>query len=1016
MFDRTVMYIDCFENEINQEIVPDHIVEKLQSILSDPSNVVEICNLACSHESIKKLFDAHITDTYIALCFVNEKSDSATDRVFYYEYSTILIEVIEFQNVLGNKDFIDSIKFKAFGQADLHYINENLYPLIVLENESSHIEDTGKIKQMPDDTNSQRIVELFSQTNPSPRKFANKMSKLKLDSPALLTKSSSDTLRQTNNEQGNNNYREDIYNFLEGSPDSTVKVSEVLSEEALHNTDAKFKVRPLNFSDEALDVNLTAYDNYNNNDAANISDQQEETDFLNTDTTAFNTAAEFADYTVPEVPITNDNFLNMFSGPAAGTSYQSATEYNTASEYQSADEDEPEMSAFGTANSEKFYTPRFSQSNSTFGSPKVDPSEYLNFPLPQDAVQYNTFNPQFIPESTPNLDHDNTTHSGFMQNKVKNNLHHAAELHNIQDKFSTSIYVDVEDHNEVKENHFDTSEKATDDDFEEDSDNELLVIPVSKPYFPNTNVKNLKVRNPILKQAILQLLSKYKTNQCYANENKNVPGSNYGLTVGLFFIKNSLFTDNDLIKNEGDIHDVGVSARIVSYGIFEDLSKSIQNKNDGEVLLLNLEIMERIKIDRLKLPSYFTKQDKHANSKEPRKKSTRSLKEYAGVHLNELVTFAKTYSSAYLLSDPSYDDRELNLVKKYSTNSLMLLRKILRIFKDYNPRIFPSHDDTDNGGRFYGFKKDFENAFEVIFCHYDVFVSKFNSNNILNFFNCYQDNLDLIIMKNDFLIEILRNYLELKFSNYYKNSSDFFGDRKTRHEANTNSIDGTGIDDLYSSLYNNNRQDYFNYYNSKLQTILSTDDVYRKCKLISKIFKNEAAILQFEETKSLSIHEDYTKQTYHLNTSKKGKADYYGDYMNVKPTKSTQDANSFANEPFRMKSSVSSPNFAQSVNTNEHPFTNTYGIGRNAKQRQQENHCFFNPEAQAHSHVDADFSYSKSFENEIGDKENSNRFNKSKPFSSRSYFNLSDFMNSSKQTQHDRYNNIYDQLYDTKRF
>lgn len=138
--------------------------------------------------------------------------------------------------------------------------------------------------------------------------------------------------------------------------------------------------------------------------------------------------------------------------------------------------------------------------------------------------------------------------------------------------------------------------------------------------------------------------------------------------------------------------------------------------------------------------------------------------------------------------------------------------------------------------------------------------------------------------------------------------------------------------------------------------------------------------------------------------------------MNIKPTKSTQDANIFANEPFRMKSSVSSPNFSQSVNTNEHPFTNTYGIGRNAKQRQQENHCFFNPEAQAHSHVDADFSYSKSFENEIGDKENSNRFNKSKPFSSRSYFNLSDFMNSSKQTQHDRYNNIYDQLYDTKRF
>lgn len=296
----------------------------------------------------------------------------------------------------------------------------------------------------------------------------------------------------------------------------------------------------------------------------------------------------------------------------------------------------------------------------------------------------------------------------------------------------------------------------------------ILVLPSPTPYFPHTLIRNFAVRNPVIQQAVLRLYT----------HSQDVP-------VVLFFAK---IRRHALVTSENDLHHVGVFGHV------------IRCYHTLEILLLDIATFDRVQIKELALPNVTD--------------WARAL----GVNLDQLVTLARVSLKPYAdltvrLNRVHCESR----VRKYTGLALETLRRMLRVFQDVNVQLQQ-------------FRYHFEEAFEEVYARYSLFGELYGEKNVMDFFKCTQDSTELVLLKTQFLVELLKVGVELKYEHYYKLNKVF------------RELDN----DLYSSLYNNNKKDYYAYYNAKFQGILECGEYSSACKLVYKAIKAEETILKYE--------------------------------------------------------------------------------------------------------------------------------------------------------------------------
>ncbi|GMM34981.1 hypothetical protein DASC09_023060 [Saccharomycopsis crataegensis] len=708
------MYSDCFDNPLNTEYIPDQVFQQLPTILSDYSNLLEVSNLICSKHSIKKIFDAFITETNIAVCFVIAKHQSEIRLLDtldnYYEYQLFKIEIIEAQHDSDITDSVQYIKFKAIDQLDLSDVNEKGYPVIVVENEDEYVQNTAKSNKYSDvnsdNDGTYRVKELFSIINEPKKK-----------NPDLnVVDNSKKNQDQEKTPIFNSDQKEDIYNLLdpEDHSDLTIKVSETLSD----------------------------YEN-----------------------------KEILENGVADKDSIKSGFDNIESG------------FNNM-EYVFDD---------------GYVTAQEADHNAT-------PYELEN---PKEDVFYFTDRRKGSEKSVSEYE------SAFED---------------------TTPLINAATHNPLY-NH--------DDDL-------LLIIPTSTPNFPKSQIRNLKIINPIIKQAILQLFANYSP--------QNTASDNNGIVIGLFFIKDPNFDTNNLIKSSKDVHEVGVRGRIVSYNIFNDLSKSVMggsNLVDSEVLMLNIEVVDRIRITDLYLPEFLVNQQEHSKDFEL------DLRKLEGINLDQLVTFAKIqrfryddfmpingpYGHLNLMNTAGgltiVNDESLQIIRKYSTSSLSTLRKLLKVMQSDLKTSNKTYDTSKiiiSEASWTQFRDSFETSFELIFAHFESFKIQYSQHNILQFFKCGEDPIQLIIFKMQFLVEVLKQFVELKWNFCTK-----WQDLENENIAATPEPQKSKTDaaDYMKFLSVHSEKDtYYNYYDLKFQELLDCKTFQRMAKLIYKMFRLEVWFLQ----------------------------------------------------------------------------------------------------------------------------------------------------------------------------
>ncbi|GMM37377.1 hypothetical protein DASC09_047020 [Saccharomycopsis crataegensis] len=246
-----------------------------------------------------------------------------------------------------------------------------------------------------------------------------------------------------------------------------------------------------------------------------------------------------------------------------------------------------------------------------------------------------------------------------------------------------------------------------------------LLIPVSEPVFPTLSIPDLRIINPIQKKAIIQMA-----------DNDQL--------IGLFYIKDSRFKSFDIITSPTDIHEFGVLARISSYSSYTDEETGLKP------LLVSLITTSSAKIESIVPPKKTLNQTLDKEENNTLRGQKEQMKDFQTTQLQDMVCLGNVvmYSSKFSKREKEdIVDTTRKIIKKVSKLYYVSLKNTKWAVPEFSDKYLEILERN----------------------HHNMHAVYEGDPKNFDFYKVENDSVEMINIKLNVVIEIIKHYYLLKF-------------------------------------------------------------------------------------------------------------------------------------------------------------------------------------------------------------------------------------------------------------